>query len=193
LIGYSLGGNITLKLLGELGERKCGGLDSGIAVCPPIDLDQCARRISSRSNCLYDRHFVRMLQRSIIIRRRLRPDVPPLPPGPRPRTLRDFDELYTAPVSGFGTADNYYRLASSRSRLGEIRRPTLIIAADDDPMIPCELFRDLPRSDMVQIHVTRGGGHLGFISGAGADADRRWIDWRIVDWVLARDATPVQP
>ncbi len=189
LIGYSLGGNIALKLLGELGEGACGGLDSGIAVCPPIDLAQCAERISSRSNCLYDRHFVRMLERSVAVKRRLRSDVPALPAGPRPRTLRDFDELYTAPVSGFGTAENYYRLASARPRLGDIRRPTLIVAADDDPMIPCELFRDLPQSDNVQIHVTRGGGHLGFIASGGADPDRRWLDWRILDWTLAMEAT----
>ena len=187
LIGYSLGGNITLKLLGELGERSCGGLDSGIAVCPPIDLAQCAQRIGSRSNCLYDRHFVRMLERSVTVKRRLRPDVHAMPAGPRPRTLREFDELYTAPVSGFGTAENYYRLASARPRLGDVRRPTLIIAADDDPMIPCELFRDVPPSEHLQIHVTRGGGHLGFIAKAPVrtDADRRWLDWRILDWVLA--------
>jgi predicted alpha/beta-fold hydrolase len=190
LIGYSLGGNITLKLIGELGERPCGGLDSGIAVCPPIDLAKCAQRIGTRANFLYDRHFVRMLQRSVAVKRRLRPDVPPMPSGRRPCTLREFDELYTAPVSGFGTAENYYRLASSRCRIEEIRRSTLIIAADDDPMIPVELFHDLPRSEHLQVHVAHGGGHLGFIAGnkSGTDGDRRWLDWRILDWVLALES-----
>jgi predicted alpha/beta-fold hydrolase len=146
-----------------------------------------------------------MLERAVTVKRRLRPDVPAIPAGPRPCTLRDFDDLYTAPVSGFGTAENYYRLASARPRIGDIRRPALIIAADDDPMIPGELFRDLPQSDYLQVHVTRGGGHLGFLARAraGADADRRWIDWRILEWVLAReamtkegtegDAAPVHP
>ncbi len=187
LIGFSLGGNITLKLLGELGDRACGGLDSGIAVCPPIDLAACSQRISSRQNRYYDEHFVRMLSRSVRKRRRLRADVPALREQPRVRTLAEFDDAYTAPVSGFGTAANYYALASSRPLVPMIRRSTLIIAADDDPMIPGELFVDLPRSDWVQTHITRGGGHLGFIGRRNGDRDRRWLDWRIVDWIAGLD------
>jgi hypothetical protein len=93
-------------------------------------------------------------------------------------------------MSGLGTAENYYRLASTRTRLGEIRRPTLILTADDDPMIPCELFRDIPPTDCLQVHITRGGGHLGFVSNGAADADRRWLDWRILDWTLTRQDAP---
>lgn len=187
VIGYSLGGNIALKLVGELGDRVCGGLDSCIAVCPPIDLACCARNITRRSNHAYNRFFVRTLTRTVAARGRLRPDVPGLPPGRRPRTLPEFDDLYTAPVSGFGTAENYYRRASSLPLLAAVRRPTRIIAADDDPMIPCEMFRDLPASDYVWLHITRGGGHLGFVGLSGCDADRRWLDWRVVDWTLAFD------
>lgn len=187
LIGYSLGGNVALKLLGELGDRPCGGLDSCIAVCPPIDLACCAANINRPSNYAYNRYFVRALTRAIAVRCRLRDDVPPLPSDRRPRTLREFDDAYTAPVAGFGTAENYYRQCSSLPLLAGVRRPTWILAADDDPMIPRRMFRDLPAADYLQLDVTRGGGHLGYIGLGGCDADRRWLEWRLVDWTLALD------
>lgn len=185
LIGYSLGANVSLKLVGELGERPCGGLDSCIAVCPPIDLACCARNIDRPSNYAYNRYFVRALTRSVALRHGLRSDVPQLPAGRRPRTLPEFDDMYTAPVGGFGTAENYYRRCSSLPVLAGVRRPTWILTADDDPMIPCRMFRDLPASDYLQLHVTHGGGHLGFVGLRGSDPDRRWLEWRLVEWTLA--------
>ncbi len=184
LIGYSLGGNITLKLLGELGDATCFGLDSAVAVCPPIDLEICSRNIGQGSNRMYDRHFVRSLSRGLAWLKQRRPEAPGIPLARRARTLHEFDDLYTAPVSGFGSAANYYRLASSKPLLGAIRKPTLLIAADDDPLIPRDIFNDLPPRDFLELLIAPGGGHLGFIGRAGSDGDRRWLDWRIVDWVL---------
>ena len=183
VIGFSLGGNIALKLLGELGAERCGGLDSGVAVCPPIELATCSRNIGRLSNRAYDRHFVRTLTAGLAELRRLRPEAPGTLLPRQARSLEDFDDLYTAPVSGYGGVENYYRLASSKPLLGAIRRPTLVIAAADDPLIPRSIFAGLPANDAVRYCEAPSGGHLGFVGRSGIDADRRWLDWRIVEWV----------
>lgn len=184
-IGFSLGGNITLKLLGELGDASCGGLDSAIAVCPPIDLQAAVERMALPLNRPYDRHFVRLLLRQLRERQRKLPDAPAPAFKRSPWGLWEFDDQYTAPVSGFGSAANYYRLASSAQFAAAIRRPTLVIASRDDPLAPWRPLQPLADLPCVQLEITERGGHLGFIGTAGIDPDRRWLDWRIVEWVAA--------
>lgn len=190
LIGFSLGANIALKLLGELEGRPCGNLDSAVAVCPPVDLAACSRQISRASNRVYDRHFVHLLLRQLDVRRRMVSDAVSVAFARRPRSLWEFDNTFTAVVCGFGTAENYYRAASSAQFIGRIRTPTLILASRDDPMIPCDALAQLRLPPAVRVHVTERGGHLGFVGRRGVDPDRRWMDWRVVDWVLAQDADP---
>jgi hypothetical protein len=192
LVGFSLGGNITLKLAGELADRPCGHLDRAMAVCPPVDLPACSRHFSKRSNRLYDRYFVRLLMRQVAERQRRLPDAPRSRFARLPRSLWEFDDTFTAIVWGFGTADNYYAQASSLPLLSEIRLPTLILAARDDPMIPPQVLDGARLSPAVCLHMSDRGGHLGFVGRRGVDADRRWMDWRVVDWVLAahRQASP---
>ena len=185
LIGFSLGGNICLKLLGELGENACGGLDSGIAICPPIDLQAAVERISLRRNRPYDRHFVRMLLAQARERQRVLPDAPPISFERPPRGVWEFDNGFTAPVSGYGTAANYYRQASSAQFMPNIRRPTLVIASRDDPLVPWQPFMSVWPTPFVRLEMTHRGGHLGYVGRAGLDPDRRWLDWRIVEWVAA--------
>ena len=190
LIGFSLGANIALKLLGELEGRPCGNLDSAVAVSPPVDLAACSRQMQSRANRIYDRHFVGLLLRQIEAQRRMLADAASVTLSRRPKTLWEFDDKFTAVVSGFGTAENYYRTASSAQFIPAIRTPTLILASRDDPMIPCEGLERAKIPPGVDVHLTHRGGHLGFVGRAGVDADRRWMDWRVVDWVLARNVTP---
>lgn len=180
LVGFSLGANITLKLLGELGEARSGNLDSAMAVCPPVDLAACSRQIAQGTNRFYDRHFVRLLLGQLRQRTRVVPDAVNVTFARRPRSLWEFDNSFTAVVCGFGTAENYYRTASSAQFLQHIRWPTLIVASRDDPMIPCQTLERAQVPDAVHIHLTEQGGHLGFIGRAGLDADRRWMDWRVV-------------
>ncbi len=191
LIGFSLGANIALKLLGELENTACGHLDSAVAVCPPVDLAACSRRISQASNRMYDRHFVSLLLRQLAERARLLSDAAGVDLVRRPRSLWEFDNTFTAVVCGFGTAENYYRVASSLQFIGRIRNPTLILASRDDPMIPRQALEQLRPPAEVRVHLTERGGHLGFLSRAGIDADCRWMDWRVVDWTLAADRLAV--
>lgn len=186
LAGFSLGANITLKLLGEISQEKCGNLESAVAVCPPVDLAACSREISRRSNRVYDRFFVNLLVKQIDVARSLtRPASAPALTR-RPRTLWEFDNEFTAVVCGFGTAENYYRTASSAQWIPRIRIPTLILAARDDPMIPSRAIESLDLPAAVRLHMSDRGGHLGFVGQGGIDPDRRWMDWRVIQWVLAQ-------
>ncbi len=183
LVGFSLSGNIALKLCGELGDASCGGLSDCLAVCPPIDLAACSRRLAATRNRLYDRHFVRLLLAQLQEKHAQRSDAPGGDYTHRPRTLYAFDDTYTAPVCGFGDAANYYAQASAARVLTKIRIPTRVIAAADDPLIPSMVFHETKTSSIVDMHISAGGGHLGFIGRNSSDADNRWIDWRVVEWV----------
>jgi hypothetical protein len=197
IIGFSLGANIVLKLMGELGDSHCGELDSAVAVSPPLDLMACSKNLSRWSNKIYDGHFVRSLWRAARgracengkVNQRANHGVNGFTlPHRRPRRLYEFDDVYTAPISGFRDAKHYYASCSSGQFVPSIRRPTLVIAAADDPLIPVRLYDRVEWPATVQLHMARGGGHLGFIGRRGEDPDCRWMDWRVVDWIVARKA-----
>jgi predicted alpha/beta-fold hydrolase len=168
LIGFSLGGNVALKLAGELGETD---LIQGVcAISTPIDLGACARRIGERDNALYERRFVaRMKQRLIGTGRYSEPDFAAA------HTLYDIDDLITAPSFGFRDADHYYSTQSAKEFLDQIRVPGLLIQAKDDTFIPFEIFSHpaLTRNPNLQLLATEHGGHLGFIARRG---QRFWVD-----------------
>jgi uncharacterized protein len=186
LVGFSMGANIVLKLAGELGESPPGCLASVMAVSPPIDLVECTQNMQRGLNQLYDRRFVRSLIRHIDRRTILVPDMHTRPLSPRPRRLFEFDSLFTAPLSGFADVADYYARASSGPLLPRIAVPTLIVTAASDPIVPSAPFERASYSSTTQLIVTPCGGHLGFIAAAGHDPDRRWLDWRVVDWISAQ-------
>jgi hypothetical protein len=101
------------------------------------------------------------------------------------KSIFDFDDFYTGPVCGFGSADNYYASSSAARLIERIGIPTLILAAEDDPLVTIACFKELRTPPNVLLHITPHGGHLGFIGKKGVDPDSRWMDWRIVDWILA--------
>ncbi len=183
LVGFSLGGAISLNLAAELGSGTSGNLAGVVAVCPPIDLHSVKRHFATPGGRLYDRQFASLLWRQTLRRQRHRPDMPPVHAASPPRRLRDFDGLVTAPRSGFASVDDYYTQASPGPRLIDIRIPTLILAAADDPIVPGEPLTESAHSDAVQVVLTRHGGHLGYIGRARTDPDHRWMDWRVVAWV----------
>jgi uncharacterized protein len=190
LIGFSLGGNIVLKLLGEASQRPPANLACGVAVCPPVDLAVCVAALRRPLHRGYDRYFARILFDRLQERRRAFPEAATVAFARRPRGIYEFDDAFTAPVCGFGTADNYYRQASSLPLLPHIGLPTLILAAEDDPLVLAEPLRQATLSSSTRLHLLRHGGHLGFVSRRGADPDRRWMDWRIVEWIAARLPQP---
>jgi uncharacterized protein len=181
VIGVSLGGNIVLKMAGEVNEHPVPNLERVAALAPPIDLMSCAAMLARPQCRLYERHFLKDLIAEAVARQHFFPDLPPLR-FPQTMTIRLFDELYTAPRRGFADASDYYRRSSSFPLLERIQVPTLILAARDDPFIAVEPFEALSLPCHVQVRIQNHGGHLGFLGRDGAGG-YRWAERRIAEWV----------
>ncbi len=182
LAGFSLGGNVVLKLAGELGETA-KELVAGIAVVsPPIDLAACVKTLGRRSNLIYSRRFLRHLKARVRVKERLNPGLFQLADLDRVKSIYDFDHRFTAPAFGFGTADNYYATQSSNQFLERIRVPALIIQAQDDPLVPFEIFRHqaFSANPHLQLLAPKQGGHIGFLS---KTRPRFWLDGVLLDWM----------
>lgn len=182
-VGYSLGGNMVLKLAGELGEEGRGMFDGVCAVSAPIDLAASADRIAHPSNFIYSRRFVKRLKDRVRRRHPLAPDLFPLEPLEAVKTIRHFDNEYTAKLFGFGTADCYYETQSSRQFLERIRIPTLLVHAQDDPLVPFASYQHpaVTANPLVRFIAPQHGGHLGFL----ARGKRRfWLDQLIEEWMI---------
>src|SRR5258708_1526743 len=141
-VGYSLGGNMVLKLAGELGEKGRDLFDGVCAVSAPIDLAASAAALRLRKNFLYQGRFLKRLKERVRKRHALAPDLFPLGPLTQVTSIYDFDDQYTAKLFGFGTADRYYQTQSSRQFLERIRIPTLVVHAKDDPLVPFASYED---------------------------------------------------
>jgi len=180
LAGFSLGGNVVLKLAGELGRRGPELLAGVCAVSAPIDLALAARQISDPQNRLYQRRFVTRMRSRLTATGRYGPEQ-----LNQLKTLYEIDDRITAPSFGFGTADNYYATQSSNQFLASIRIPALLIAAQDDPLIPFQMYRVAApeRNPSIEAIYPEHGGHLGFIA---RRKPRFWADETIVEWVLGR-------
>ncbi len=186
-VGFSLSGNILLKMLGETEHRSIlpRELMCAVAVNPPIDLEGSAQRLALPGNRIYDRHFVKLLVADVARRVQKHADAPrPLYQSP-PQCLREFDDLYTAPVAGFEGVPDYYARCSAKQFVPSIMTPTLILTASDDPLVPSSAFEELTCSSSVTVHIAPGGGHLGYLAKRGRDPDCRWMDWRVIEWLTA--------
>jgi uncharacterized protein len=182
LVAFSLGANAALKLLGECGDRPPGHLDRAIAVCPPVDLAACVRSLERYPARIYDRFFTGMLLDQVHASPTLSEYAAHIFAHHRPTRLVEFDDAFTAPLSGFGNAATYYQRCSAASLLRHIGLPTTILAAADDPIVPVEPLKDARRSRRVDLLISPTGGHLGFIS-----TDRTcWMDARVVQLACAR-------
>jgi uncharacterized protein len=182
LAGYSLGGNVALKLAGELGEQGPELLQGIVAVSTPIDLAACVRELRKPKNRIYEWRFLRALKGRIRRRAEKYPESYSVDKLGSIRSVYEFDDAFVAPFFGFGTADNYYATQSSNQFLPSIRVPTLMIQAKDDPMIPFEVFSDprLTGNPKIRLVVAEHGGHLGFIA---AGEPHFWVDRVILNWI----------
>lgn len=183
LFGVSLSGNVLLKYLGEAPDRVPAAVRCAIAVNPPIDLVVGCESIAARANRIYDRHFTGMLVKHLESWWQARPDAVRPAGTIRPRTLRQFDDWFTAPAIGYRDAMDYYRHASAAQFIPAIRLPTTIITSRDDPFVPFEMFATdrVAYPECVRLQATDQGGHVGYIGRAGDDPDTRWLDWRVVE------------
>lgn len=183
--GYSLGGNVGLRLAGDYGSTPPSELKAVIAVSPTMDLAVCVRALERRSNLVYEWNFVRNLKRRMRRKAQVWPGRFDLDPLGGVRTVREFDERYTAPHHGFRDADDYYHRASSLRVIDQVDVPTLILSAADDPFVPPEQFdaAEVANSPRVRVEISPYGGHCGFYAGATPGFDGYWAEQRAIDFV----------
>ncbi len=187
VVGYSLGGNLTMKLAGELASTPDLPVRAVAAVCPTIDLDRCVRAIERPVNFAYQFHFVRNLRARMRRKAGIFPDAFDLSGLNRIWTIRAFDDAYTAPSHGFGDAANYYYRASAMRVIDRIAIPALILAAGDDPFVPAAQFREPVVRDNPHIRVVipPTGGHCAFVALTEPGADAFWAETTAIEF-LAR-------
>ena len=180
LVGFSIGGNLTLKYLGDHRAAIHPGIKGAVAFSVPCDLASSARVLESRVNSIYMNHFLRDLRRKIREKADSFPEGIPTEGLDRIRTFREFDGTYTAPLNGFLSAEDYWAKASSKPSLRGIAVSTLLINALNDPFLGPECF---PREEAVanphlHLELPRSGGHLGFLT----LANEYWSETRAVEF-----------
>ncbi|MDF2690574.1 MAG: hypothetical protein K0S29_429 [Gammaproteobacteria bacterium] len=181
LLGFSLGGNVALKLAGELSHNAHQLLQKVIAICPPINLLACAELLDKPENHIFRRYFLNKLLKFIRQRHLHFPELGTLP-SQKYHGIMDFDNQYTAPFSGFLDAKDYYQKSSSKDLIKNISIPCHILMSEDDPFIHCKFETDhLPRH--IQLLLTKHGGHMGFLSSPFSKHGFRWMDNIILEWL----------
>jgi predicted alpha/beta-fold hydrolase len=187
IAGYSLGGNLTLKLAGELGDATPPELKAVCAVSPTMDLAVCVEALERRANLAYQFNFVRNLKARMRRKAAAFPGTFSLDPLRRIWTVRQFDEAYTAPHHGFRDAADYYHRASAVRVIDRIRVPALIITAGDDPFVPTGPFNapGVTGNPAITVTVTKHGGHCAFVEQPAPDYDGYWAEQEIVRFAAA--------
>lgn len=173
LLGFSLGGNIVLKLAGELAEKGTDYLEQTIAVCPPVDLEKTISLLSKPSNNLYHRFYVHTLQKQSHRWTN----------GNIYSTLSEFDNEVTSFLWGFRDALDYYKQCSSLPLLPQIKHPCRILFAADDPFIDYRSALVAPLNPSIKISLCQHGGHMGFVGWGGRKHPYFWLDSLITKWI----------
>lgn len=184
--GFSIGANLTMKLLGEAAAPE--GLVAAAAVSPPFDLAAASRHLDRPGAYVYREHMLASLRdKSVAKARRFPSSLPPERDIRRCRTFLAFDERVTAPLHGFVSAADYYAKSSGGAYLEAIARPLLVVVAADDPFFPAGFVprAALAKNPNVRLVVTPRGGHVGFVGGS-ALAPRYWAEAMVADELLAR-------
>jgi predicted alpha/beta-fold hydrolase len=192
MAGYSLGGNLTMKLAGELADEGLPELKAVAGVSPVIELEACMQSIERRENRLYEWNFCRNLQGRMRRKARAAPDLFDLSGLWKVWSIRQFDDRYTAPNHGFEGASDYYHRASAMRVIERIARPALIVTAADDPFVPPEIFRApaVVNNPHIRTLVTSHGGHCGFVADANG-YDGYWAEQTVIEFLVAQAGTGI--
>jgi len=183
IVGFSMGGSLTLNMLAEAGEMRVGNLQRSFVVCPPIDLAHVEQHFRTFWGRRYNNFFISLIWPQILRRWERYPELAPQPIPAQPKRLVDIDNLVIAPAGGFTSAEDYHQQTSPGPKLPSIKQPVTILFSEDDPIVPVEPLFDSLHSPSIETIITHHGGHLGFLSSRHDDPDFRWLDWRILDWL----------
>jgi hypothetical protein len=182
LIGFSLGGNLTLKYVGEQGMQISPYLQKAVAFSAPVHLSSCSAQINQFQNWVYAQKFKKSLKQKVLAKARVMPQLIDKEPLTRIKTLKDFDDFYTAPLHGFESAEDYYEKNSSLYFLDTIALPTLLINAQNDPLLapPCFPVERLRHHSFVHFEMPKHGGHCGF---SNSKNGFYWSENRAFAWI----------
>ncbi|MDB4892707.1 MAG: hypothetical protein JWL61_4562 [Gemmatimonadetes bacterium] len=194
LAGFSLGGNVLLKWLGEHGADAPRQLRAAAAVSVPFDLERGARNIERGFARVYTWHFMRSLRMKALAKLERFPDLFDATALRRARTLFEFDDAVTAPVHGFAGANDYYSRSSSLQYLSTIRVPTLLLSSSDDPFLPPQVLDEVAvvagQNSFLAAELWRKGGHVGFVSGRFPQDTHYYHEERVIEFLgLQADRT----
>lgn len=183
-LGYSLGGNIALKLAAEIDERQARRVIAAAAVSPPIELAHCVDALERTPNLAYHWNFLRGLRGRMRRKAALFPDRYDITRLRGVRSVRTFDDVFTAPHNGFDDAADYYHRASARRVIARLAVPALLVTAVDDPFVPPDAAQDPALDAVARLTraVTRFGGHCGYVGRPFGGDDGYWAETRVVDF-----------
>ena len=184
--GVSLGGNVLLKWLGEIDDATSRRIFAAAAVSVPFDLARASRHIDQGFSRVYQRHFLQSLRRKALAKLKRYPGLAPRERIEAARTLYDFDDVVTAPVHGFASADDYYFRSSSIRFLSRINVSTLLLSARDDPFLPSEVLEQVKevaaQNRNIEVEFLAKGGHVGFVSGQNPLRPFYYAEWRVAEF-----------
>ncbi|MGK0176223.1 MAG: putative alpha/beta-fold hydrolase [Lentimonas sp.] len=183
LVGFSLGGNILLKLLGDSGSAIDPRIRAAIALSVPCDLADSAKQMERLTNRFYMNRFLKKLRSKVREKQTRFPDKINDHGLDQMRTLREFDNVYTAPIHGFKDASDYWQNCSSCTRLETIAIPTLLINALDDPFLAksCYPIEQAKNNPMLHLETPENGGHIGFVS--FGNNNTYWSESRTIEFL----------
>ena len=189
--GFSLGGNVLLKYLGEQGDTLPAQVRAAVAISAPVDLARSAHALEHGFSRVYGRRLAASLTRKTLEKLARYPDLVDARALRAVRTLPQFDDLVTAPVHGFKNAADYWAASSSAAFLPRIRRPTLLINAQNDPFLPADALptRAVSENSFLDAEFPASGGHLGFLEGCWPAVPIAWAERRAAHF-LAHHVIP---
>ena len=192
LVGFSLGGNLILKYLGDGVFPVSDKITKAAAVSVPCDLKACSEKLGAFSNIPYMQYFLKSLHKKIKEKKRRFPGMIDDQGFEKIRSFREFDERYTAPLHGFSDALDYYEKCSSGPYLPGIQRPTLLINALDDPFFPeeCYPYEAAANSDYFHLETPRWGGHVGFV--IFHNNGEYWHETRVAQFICGNSEPPTR-
>lgn len=164
LVGFSLGGSLVIKYLGENDNKVPSAVAGAVAFSTPCQLGSCARELSTPENRFYLTRFLKKLKLKIMRKARQFPDIFTLEGLEKVSSFLEFDTRYTAPLYGFSSADKFYKYASASNYIDGIKTPTLLVNSLNDPMFPddCYPFRKAESNPYFYFEAPENGGHMGY-------------------------------
>ena len=175
LIGFSLGGNLTLKYIGERGPAINPAIHRAVAFSAPCELACCSAKLTEWQNRIYMERFMKTLREKVKSKHRLFPERLDISGVDKMRTFAEFDDRFTAPLHGFSDAEDYWKRSSCRQFLRDINIPTLLVSALNDPILgpACYPYDEAEDSEFFHLETPAQGGHVGFGPGREYWSERR--------------------